>query len=201
MGCRLCEMGLLIRNLILMRIILSFFLLLIFFVDLSAQRRKTSRKPSPILVNLTITQTQQWCGGARPTEEMEREFSTPKPYPNCTIYIRKDSNVLNKPILHTLTTNEYGKVSVRLAPGKYTIVNIDKKDDSVYRSTIYKYQNVTESTGPIDMNCYNIFMAEPDFTIKVPPRATRSIAKRHNYFKHCNWSGAPCVEFRGHYPP
>ena len=183
-----------------MRTILCLFLFLVCLMDLSAQRRKISRKSSPVLVNLTITQTRNWCGGARPTEEMEQEFRTPKPYPNCTIYIRKDSNILTKPILYTLRTNENGKTRIGLAPGKYTIVNIEKKDDSVYRATINKYQNATETTGPIDVNCYNIFMAEPDFTIIVP-RNTRSLSKNHNYHKHCNWSGAPCVEFRGHYPP
>jgi hypothetical protein len=184
-----------------MRIILSLVLFIVCIQDVSAQRRKTSRKSSSVVVNLTITQTQNWCGGARPSDEMEREFKTPKLYSNCTIYIRKDSNVLTKPILHTLSTNEYGKTSVRLTPGKYTIVNIEKKDDSVYKATINKYQNATETTGPIDVNCYNNFMAEPDFTIVVPMRSNRTITKTHNYHKHCNWSGAPCVEFRGHYPP
>jgi len=178
------------------------FVFLIFGLSLvHAQAKKSKKRVSSVAVNGSITQTSNWCGGARPTEEMEREFRTPKPFDNCTLYVRKDSNQLTKPILHTLTTDARGKFQLRLSPGKYVVVDILKKNDSVYQSTIHKYKEATQTTGPIDISCYNNFVALPDFTIIVPKNATKSVNVSHNYHQHCNWSGAPCVEFRGPYPP
>lgn len=168
--------------------------------DISAQKRKLRKSVATTLVTINLTQTSNWCGGARPSEEMEREFRTPKPYPNCELFLRRDTNVISKPILYKVTTNAEGKASMRLTPGKYVVVDIQKKDDSVYKATLEKYKNATETTGPIDSSCYKIFMAEPDFTIIVPKSRPRTLKVSHNYHKHCNWSGAPCVEFRGHYP-
>ncbi|MBL7788331.1 MAG: hypothetical protein JNL75_00695 [Chitinophagales bacterium] len=169
--------------------------------DFFTQNSKSRKRTSTTLVSLQITQTSMWCGGARPSEEMEKEFNTPRPYPNLTLYIRKDTNAISRPVLYTITTDDAGKASIKLPPGKYVVVNIEKKDDSVYNATISKYKDATETTGPIDINCYKIFMAEPDFTIVVSKLRPRNVRVTHNYRKHCNWSGAPCVEFRGHYPP
>lgn len=181
--------------------IFAFIAILIFLTgDVSAQKRKLRKRVTTTLVTIDLTQTSNWCGGARPSEEMEREFRTPKLYPNCTLFIRRDTNAISKPVLYKLITNAEGKASIRLTPGKYVVVDIQKKDDSVYTATMEKYKNATETTGPIDSSCYKIFMAEPDFIINVPKSRPRYLKVTHNYHKHCNWSGAPCVEFRGHYP-
>lgn len=178
------------------------FVFLFIICGLSAQKRKVLSKSSTLIpINITITQTSNWCGGARPSEEMEREFRTPKPFPDCKVYIRKDSNILYSPILYSLTTNANGKINVKLPPGKYIVVNELKRDDSVYKATMERFKEATENTAPIDTQCYKIFMAEPDFVIIVPNRKSKGISKTHNYHKHCNWSGAPCVEYRGPYPP
>ncbi|MCE2963800.1 MAG: hypothetical protein ACK5UE_03475 [Chitinophagales bacterium] len=180
------------------------FVLLILFLsvtDMSAQKKKVRRTASSVAVTLHITQTVQWCGGARPTEEMEKEFNTPKPYPNYNLFIRKDSNDLSKHPLFSIQTNESGKFTLKLPPGKYVVVDEWKKNDSTFKSTIEKYKNETSNTGPIDTNCYKYFVSSPDFVIIVPKKSSRPIQVKHNYHKLCNWSGAPCVEFRGPYPP
>ena len=177
------------------------FSVLLSFGDVSAQKKKViTRRVSSTKVTIQLTQTSNWCGGARPSEEMEREFRTPKPYPNCTLYLRRDTNAISKPVLYTVTTNAAGTATISLTPGKYVVVDIQKKNDSVYQATVEKYKNATETTGPIDLTCYKIFMAEPDFVITIPKKMTNYTKITHNYHKHCNWSGAPCVEFRGHYP-
>ena len=177
------------------------FSVLLSFGDVSAQKKKViTRRVSSTKVTIQLTQTSNWCGGARPSEEMEREFRTPKPYPNCTLYLRRDTNAISKPVLYTVTTNAAGTATISLTPGKYVVVDILKKNDSAYQATTEKYKNATETTGPIDLTCYKIFMAEPDFVITIPKKMTNYTKITHNYHKHCNWSGAPCVEFRGHYP-
>jgi hypothetical protein len=181
---------------------LGFALILIFCAsEVSSQKKKIRKRVTTTLVTIELTETSNWCGGARPSEEMEKEFRTPKPYPNCRLFLRKDTNAISKPVLYTIVTNEQGKASIKLLPGKYTVVDIKKKDDSVYNATLEKYKNATETTGPIDINCYKIFMAEPDFKIIVPKSMPKSLKVTHNYHKYCDWSGAPCVEFRGPYPP
>lgn len=181
--------------------ILFCFFSLIFISELSAQTKRTVKKQKAIRVNLSITSTMDWCGGARPTEEMEREFKTKQPYSNLGLYLRKDSNDLTKPIIYSIETNALGKSSLMLTPGKYIVVNDQKKDTSIYQTTLKKFALATETTGPIDTICYKKFIAEPDFVILVPKKSTRPLHVKYNYHKHCDWSGAPCVEFRGPYPP
>lgn len=184
-----------------MRIVQICMLLIVLSLTATGQTRKRISKKVSVLVELRITQTSNWCGGARPSEDMERELRTPKPYTNYALFIRRDSNILTKPALHTLITNEKGIAKVRLSPGRYTVVNVDKKDDSTYRATREKYKLETPNTGAIDTNCYNFFMSHPDFVIHIPrnPRYRNKIVE-HNYHINCNWSGAPCVDFKGPYP-
>jgi hypothetical protein len=87
-----------------MRYLIVLLIHLLSITDMSAQKKKVRRTPSQVMVTLHITQT-VWCGGARPTEEMEKEFNTPKPYPNYNLlFVRiamiclRIRSILSKPM-------------------------------------------------------------------------------------------------------
>lgn len=156
---------------------------------------------SDISVEITITQTEQYCGGAAPPKEMLDELNRPKPYVNKTLYIRKDTNDLDAAILYKLTTDTKGKALVKLKPGRYSIVDENKKDRALYNSLMTKYKEGTERAGPIDQDCLMRYMSTPDFVVIVKKEARRTRAKAYfNYFHSCNRSGVPCAKFLGHYP-
>lgn len=183
-------------------LITTLLLLLIFSCGNSQQKFKAKKSNTPtILIKGKITYTESWCGGARPTEEMEREFATPKPYAYYHLYLRKDTNNIKLPIYMHIVTDSLGYFSIKLPAGKYTVVDDRKKDEATYKSTLEKYKKETSYTGAIDKACYTNYVSEPDFIINVERKSTSIIQVEYNYHKGCNWSGAPCVEYRGPYPP
>jgi hypothetical protein len=150
-----------------------------------------------IIVSGTITETQQYCGGAPPPQSMLDEYNTPKPVANYKLYIRKVLNDINTPIFKSVETDANGKFQISLEPGKYTVVDERKKDKQTYSDLVKKYKTTTETTGPIDEICLKKYFAEADFEITVLKTAQ---VVSHNYFRTCNYAGAPCVEFTGAYP-
>lgn len=68
------------------------------------------------LVTLEITQTDDYCGGAVPPEEILEEMRTPRPMPEQTIYISQ----VRKNSLIALNVVE-GKATAELKPGKYEV--------------------------------------------------------------------------------
>jgi len=167
-----------------------------------SQKKKTKKIVSNplVLIEGTITETHSYCGGARPPEDLIKELRTPKPITaQYKLYIRKDSNDLQKPILYTVLTDTLGKFSIKLPIGKYVFVDANKKDKDTYSKTLAKYKTENSQTSAIDIECYKQYIATPDFTVEVTKNSSK-LAITHNYHRDCNWSGAPCVEYRGPLP-
>ena len=181
-----------IRNLI-------FILVYLFFAfNLQAQKKK----PILMTVELSITKTIQYCGGAAPPNDLIEEMRTPKPFENKVIYVRKNSNDIATPILYTITTDANGKAKLNLPTGKYSFVDGSKKDRILYDSLLLKHREATDNAGPIDPKCLMDYMMQSDFEILIPKLKKKATKKlNYNYFIGCNWSGVPCAEFRGQYPP
>lgn len=177
------------------------FLILFMFVAKYAHSQKRTIG-NLNLVEIYITSTSQYCGGAQPPPELLDRLSKPKPYENKVLYVRKDTNDLKSKIMYTLTTGKNGRVSIKLPPGKYCFVDASKKDIQLYESLLTKHKEPTHQAGPIDPKCLMTFMSESDFQVVVPrTRKKKRINVEYNYFHSCNWAGVPCAEFRGQYPP
>ncbi len=67
-------------------------------------------------VSLTVNYIEPYCGGARPSPEMEENARTPKPYSLQTIYL-----VNNKGKKIKAKTNAEGKLSLKLSDGTYKL--------------------------------------------------------------------------------
>lgn len=162
-----------------------------------------AQKNRPILhtINFYITSTSQYCGGAPPPKEYLDALNTPQPLANKKLYLRRDTQDIRKPMLYTLTTNDSGRVSIRLKAGKYVVVDETKKDMALYHTLCEKYKEKTNKTGPIDPKCLMDYMSTADFGFEVKPsRKIQRLKVSHNYFKSCNWAGVPCVNYTGYYP-
>ena len=159
-----------------------------------------STKDSSTLYKVTgkVLKIGAYCGGAKPTPEIMEQIQTPKPIPNTTFYIRNDSvNDIDKPIFLEFTTDSLGNFSIELPPGKYSIVNSEKKN-AVYTDELKKkYQKETDNYGKIDMECIKEWLKTPDSVLKVKNSVSNFTV---TYYDHCSWY-VPCVNYKGPYPP
>lgn len=154
-----------------------------------------------VTVRGLITYTSQYCGGARPPEELLKELATPKPYAEKVIFIKKgNQNPFTNKVLYRIKTDSLGRYSVKLKSGIYIIVDGLKENKKMYDSIVHKYAVKTSATGVIDTVCYKNFYETPDKIFKITSKM-KSLNDTLNYFKGCNWSGSPCVPFTGFYPP
>lgn len=168
--------------------------------QISKKKLKSNSKASYTVAG-TLTESFQYCGGAPPPEEMLKELNTPKPLGNYQLFLRLKINDILQPIYKSVTTDSLGRFSFKLAPGKYSVVDIKKKDTSVFNQTMEKYKSETDQTAAIDVNCFITYISKPDFVIDIPLKPKKStIVITHNYFRTCEYSGSPCVEFRGAMP-
>jgi hypothetical protein len=154
-------------------------------------------------ISFSITQTSDWCGGMRPTDDMLKEFSSPKPFPNKWIYIkknRKGKSQIDIPILDSFESNEQGEIACKLPEGNYQIVESWNKDSAVYLATLERYKIATEFNDTIDKACFDKVFNQPYFLFQVSK--SFKIKRKHvlNFHKTCNYSGSKCVRYKGPYP-
>lgn len=70
-------------------------------------------------VTFTVTFIQPYCGGARPSPEMEERAQTPQPYSNKTIVLRNGKGKCLR-----VKTDSNGVVVTRLKAGEYKVLEV-----------------------------------------------------------------------------
>src|SRR5690606_25335664 len=65
-------------------------------------------------VEILFTYTEPYCGGARPSEEMEQAAAAKQPYANKTIIYRSERGKVD-----SAQTNELGVLRIRIKKGTY----------------------------------------------------------------------------------
>jgi hypothetical protein len=166
---------------------------------------QTSKKVSSKKYNITfsITQTMNWCGGMRPSDEMLKEFSSPKPFPNKWIYVKKNTKgklQIDLPIIDSFESNENGEINCSFPEGNYQIVEVWNKDRIVYKSTLEKYKIATDITDTIDRKCFDKVFNQPYYQFQVSKLSKSKKNHKLNFHKTCNYSGSICVRYKGPYP-
>lgn len=86
------------------------------FILLSTLFLATSCK-TQISLSFTVTYTQPYCGGAKPTPEIVEESNQPKPYPNFKLFF-----VSKKGKLDSAVTDDKGLLKITLKNGTYKIM-------------------------------------------------------------------------------
>jgi hypothetical protein len=164
---------------------LFFFSFLFFFViALKAQ--------SLVLVKGYVTSTEDYCDGARPSEELLEDLAKERPLANKILYVKvgvqnKHSNRLVKKI----KTNANGRFEIWLKPGlSYYFVEEWKA----------KAFTVPKNSKEIswDTSCLRKRYASPDYVLK--PSKSNNVLVRINYHKPCYFNPY-CGSFSGPLPP
>lgn len=150
-------------------------------------------------VELIITQTHSYCGGAEPTPDILERLRTPAPFEGKTIHLRKGNfNCIHKKIFATATMGATGIISLNLPLGTYSVVGDDKKDKKKYRFFLKRFATASASRSAIDKPCLNDWLKQPEAIIEVKEGENRFTI---NFHHRCDWDAIPCSSYSGPLPP
>lgn len=166
----------------------AFFIAFVALVCVSWTVLRTKQRAPTFNIEGTVLLLRDYCGGAAPSEDQ----LNPKPYPepNVKLYIhRSATNTSKKVILDSVISDANGKFSVKLKPGTYCFIKIEKKAPYV---TPLNTQYVTH-----DPECARIEYARCDFslTVKDAQDSVQIILPQH-----CFWK-ISCQSYSGPLPP
>ncbi len=165
-------------------------------------KKDTSAQTEITLYSITIstTRTDSYCGGAKPTPEMEMEHRRKKVYPNTKIYVRRGeiNEYTTAPIL-ILTTDEKGQVTTGLPKGKYTFVFDNKADEKTFKSVVKSVENSSDFDN-LNTDCLDRFFKRPDGSIEITGNEDDYKVELNRHY-NCAWNSIPCARFTGNLPP
>lgn len=160
--------------------------------------KETVSTESPLYkVTGSIYVTSDYCGGARPTEEMLDKLKTPKPYVGKKIYIRKGVvNTVDSPILYALVTDDEGKFTAQLPAGNYVIIDEYRINngftDSLFANTL---QNIRTNDPACIKQWFNDGLAK----FKVD-KADQTLPQLNIHQQCFRPDGVPCLMYTGELP-
>ncbi len=152
-----------------------------------------SKKTTRLHIAGTVKQTSQYCGGARPTREMEDKLSTPVPYPGKNFYIRAGKiNDLKAEIVKDFTTDQEGNFSFDLPQGVYAII----LEEQLHEINAKDYKN---KDCEVDENCLSDWWKKPYYLLEIKDQNIDSLNFIFNH--RCFLStDVPCISYKGVMP-
>src|ERR1700741_3306954 len=172
--------------------LVSFFCFLLLIVSLTAQT-------SACKVNMRVTQSHNYCGGAEPTPEALAEMTKPHVLPGKKVYIRKgETNDSKSPIVATLVSDSNGAITVSLKPGKYCVVDEKKVNENYINETYKKLKKGNQYQTPVKMDCLKKWLKIPDLVFTAEKGDLKVIPL--NYVIPCSWNATPCTDYNGPLP-
>lgn len=164
------------------------------FLFMGAALKPTSMQPNEFTVSGKITQTNAYCGGAAPSEEMQKEFSKKHPLPGKKLYLREGiQNDISKPIIDETVSNALGGFEFDVLPGEYCLITEEKfeaMDHQAHEQWGVRFQGET---------CLKEWMQSCDQVIKVTDQNVEDIEinKHHRCFIQTD---NPCYVWDGPMP-
>ncbi len=188
-----------------MRFSIYTLLLLLLVISCTTPQSSTIKtKPAEIIfknVTIQVWQTSQYCGGARPTDEMLQEFQTPKALSGQLCFIRKhETNKISSTPVASATSDVNGKINLALSPGTYCLILPNKVDSATYKMYLTKFGEATPNYSAIDTKCLDEWFQKPELVFTVAD-AKLPMATEFTIHHPCSWKTIPCVEYNGPYPP
>ena len=151
-------------------------------------------------VTIFITESNAYCGGARPTEEMYREMTAPRIIPGKQIYIKKDNEGNSDyPVLYTLSADDSGFAQIRLPEGSYIVVDEKKRDRAYFSQLMTTYKIASEYRTAIDSVCLESWYKIPALSFVVEKGNPLNVSV--NFHNSCPWGAIPCTQYSGPLPP
>jgi hypothetical protein len=179
---------------------ISAIIVLVILVGSCTDKKSVATQNADMLdIVIQLNQTESYCGGARPTEEMLTELSQPKPLAGERLYVRKGSeNNIDEPVVASEITDKTGKAIFHLAPGKYCIVRAPKSDNLQTEKWKKELLKGNEFYAPIDIECLKKWLATPELVIEVGENGPLKFELLIN--KPCTWNSIPCAQYIGPLP-
>jgi hypothetical protein len=128
-------------------------------------------------VTLQVTYSEQYCGGARPSEEMQAQSEKNKPYPNHTLVF-----VSEKGKIDSARTTNNGELTIKLRKGTYSVIE-------AWRFNLYTPEDL-----PIDAFDRECLKQEwvREYGKLVLDKKTEVFTRLNPIVKFCAWR-APCL--------
>lgn len=162
-------------------------LLILITVQISCAQRKSKY----YTVTGTVTTTQSYCGGARPTDEMLAQLKMPKPDAGRLLFIKSGKeNVEAITAIKSFTTDSLGNFKIKLKKGTYCIIE-------AYKSKSFVTQK-NDSVSKWDSKCLFENYSQCDYQFTVTNKNIDNV--NINFFKPCPWA-KPCLQYSGPMPP
>lgn len=165
------------------------------FSLISFAQKTGGLKPVRVTVKGKLMQTNSYCGGARPTDEMLAEIQKPTPYAGKVFYVRKGKvNSKKAEVITSFTTDANGEFSFEITPGTYSI--IQAKQLKALKPADLK----TKGYQVVDAKCMKAWWTKPYYLLEVK---TENITIPEWSIHHpCFVSGdIPCISYNGPMPP
>lgn len=163
---------------------LAFILISLYCLESNAQ--------SKVRITAYITTTEDYCGGARPSDEMLRELSTERPLADKVIYIKAGTvNKSTNKTVRKVKTDINGRFEVMLSPGT-TYYFIEEWKSKVFITPKNTHELVW------DIACLRKRYMTPDFILKV--KSGKNPEVHINYHQNCSYRPY-CGQYSGPLPP
>ncbi len=172
-------------------------LLVLVFVRPSAlfAQKQASSSKKQYIVSGSITQTNSYCGGARPSEEMITRLNTPKAWAGKKLYIRNGSeNSGKKKVLREIVADSAGHFSTKLPSGTYCII----EKEQVKRLNTEEFRKKKTENLKLDEECLKQWWSKcyMSFEVKEADKTDLNI----NFHIPCFTNGIPCMKYTGPLP-
>ena len=138
----------------------------------------------------TVYKHTPYCGGARPTPEMEK--GTNSVFGGQTFGIVKDT--ATRKVIKKFTTDNNGKFSVTLKHGHYFIFYDFKLTD--FDSFYKKFSKKEQFKTPKNKNCFLKWYKTPEFEITL----TQDTTIKFTIYSGCFIGINPCMQYTGPRP-
>jgi hypothetical protein len=148
----------------------------------------------------SLTSTNKYCGGARPTEEILSSYATQRPLAGKKLFVKTGTeNDLNQKAIAAVETDAEGNFTLTLPPGKYILVDSERENDIFCKKLLKDYAEKTENYKPIDKECLLEWSKMPLMTFEVVDKTVT--LDNLNILIGCSWDKIPCAQYVGPYPP
>lgn len=175
------------------------YFLVLSLLAIAACKRPVSKQAEEKLVSGTILQTEAYCGGAAPSQQMLDELRMPKPLAGKTIYLKRgQENDPEAPVVASATSDQRGEFSLSLASGWYVVVDESKKDKASYNYMLANFAKESAQYSPVDRKCLDQWIGEADLVFEVADTDLSGV--NITFHKPCSWNSFPCVRFIGKRP-
>ena len=138
-----------------------------------------------------VIQTNEYCGGANPSEEIIEALRKEKPLPDKRLFVRAGTlNKITRPVLQSFTTDAEGNFEISLPPGDYCVIEEGKKD----QLKIPDFSKENEKLPPAEAyrltseECLRTWWRACDQTLRVKRQSLKGVVIR--FHQRCN---PPCI--------